>query len=724
MRYLSLVMACALVACGSREPSVKHDEAMEFGNVAIGDSRDLELQLTNTSEKSVELTFTLEGTDFTIDAGARTLTRGETITLTVHFAPTALGPRTGTLNTGVSSVALSGRGIGPRISAPSTFTFSPVTVVTGQPIEALTSSITLRNTGTSGSLLRIERPRIDGSDELCVGTFSGSTCVPWEPPAFLDARTLLEVPLSVRPSSGGVKVWTVTFTSNDPLQPEVTTEIRARVDSFEPCEFEGPQSFTLVSTGSFIVRHVGRGRCLVQDVNVSWADFLELTTPRLPLELESGATLRVELTAKAGAPAEFQAFVEVIAAGTTTFDIPVHRLGPGPCLTAAPSAIDFGNVKNGCNSHLRNVVIYNTCTAPVVIDAVEMRAAAGEPPQGPNCPGTAPCPEFTLASSIPAGTIIPGAGTASFSVQYRPINYGPDRGAVVISERGGPESIVALSGVGDANALNTDTYRFDPLPIVDVLVMVDTSPSFVPKRASTRDNLMPLLTRLGNGCFDARFAFAAADGAADAGVKLQPNDAGESWSSSNDPSFISRALSAFDSLPIGSEEEACIGPAADLIDDAGIRDGGGFSGICVTDALEGSANPSAALARIQSHVQRPSLVTWSAIANYGATTCTVEAADDGKHSSLVTASNGVREEICGPQWGQSLVSFGSFCSPRTRLYLTSRPAGPIEVRVDGTLVPTSNWNYDASNNSVDFIPNSVPPAGVTITITYGQACVP
>ena len=107
--------------------------------------------------------------------------------------------------------------------------------------------------------------------------------------------------------------------------------------------------------------------------------------------------------------------------------------------------------------------------------------------------------------------------------------------------------------------------------------------------------------------------------------------------------------------------------------------------------------------------------------------CTVEAQDDGVHSALVQASNGARESICAPDWWIAFLPLGGFptCGARSEYFLNSRPApGTLEVRVDGVLVPASDWSYDAANNSVTFASGHAPRLGATITAHYVPSCTP
>ena len=724
MRFLGLVAACALVACGSSDARVQHPGELEFGNVEVGESLTATLRIGNSGEKDAQLSLSVEPADFTLEQLTLTVPAGTSTLVTVHFAPKALGPRVGLLQLGSSSVALSGRGVGPQLSGPEELTVRPLAIVTGEPTEVFTTTVILRNTGTAGALLRLRTPRVEGSDELCVGTITDSGCEAWQPPEILDARTLLEVPLSVLPRSEGTKRWTVRFPSNDPLQPEVTLEVRANVETFEPCQFVAPSNFVLRTTGVLRLRHTGPGTCLVREVSVN-PNLIGVSTPPLPLRLGSNSTLDVVL--RAPEHGFFPCQLRVLAAGTEPFEVFFRFEGPmTDCLVVTPEQFDFGSIPLTCGTPTREGRIYNQCAEPVVIESVVIAHAAGVAPGTPGCRGPAPCPEFSILSGIPAGTVLPSGGPGvPFTLAYQPLDFGADTGALVISARDRSPLLFSLWGRGALPARNTDTYRNDPpLPVVDVLVMVDTSPSFRPRRKNVRDNLLPILNYLGNGCFDARFALAPADGDPAAAVQLQVNDAGQRWTASSDPQFVARALSAFDALPVGSELEACIGPAADLIDDAGVRDGGLFSGICITDALEQSVDPLGALARLQRRVRSPYSARWSSIAGAGGR-CSVEAHDDGVHDWLVTSSFGVREDVCNPAWGRSLVGFGSTCSRRSQYYLSSRPVGPIEVRIEGVLIPSTNWTYDASQNAVAFLPAFAPPPGATLTFTYDTAfCSP
>jgi hypothetical protein len=103
--------------------------------------------------------------------------------------------------------------------------------------------------------------------------------------------------------------------------------------------------------------------------------------------------------------------------------------------------------------------------------------------------------------------------------------------------------------------------------------------------------------------------------------------------------------------------------------------------------------------------------------------------------AAVVATNGVKEEICTPDWSKALEQIGKFTFGfRTNFYLTSSPdlssGKQVDVRIDGVkLEPLDSrgaqvWTYDSTGNSVNFEPLFVPEPGKTLTITYFVACIP
>lgn len=459
--WLGLLAAC------SPAPAA-HAPSMFLGDVALGESRAVALTLTTRAPQ--RLTFEVLEGDFTVDESSRALGADETATLPVRFTPTDLGARLGRLSINGEEVALSGRGTGPRISAPARVYPGPFALVSGQPEKTEHAVILMRNLGTAGSPLRLGPPRGDGA-ELCIGDFIGDTCQRWEAPAALDTETLLQVPLAFRVTTPGPRRWELVFPSNDFLHPELTVEVLVYVEALEPCVFT-PLAEVVIENGPGLLQlsHMGPGTCLIRELTLSPANALEfLTPPRLPARLERGDSLSAWIAIRPPAPMDLQGSVHVVAALTAPFDVPVRRatppVPPGSCLALVPSTVEFGTLARGCSSPARNVQVYNVCAAPLTLSDLSLFATGGEPAGTAGCPGATPCPEFFVVSSPPMGTVIsPGPSPLLFSVQYRPAGSGADNGAVRVTTTEGTSSIVALQGLAAPPPYNVDTFQQDSSP--------------------------------------------------------------------------------------------------------------------------------------------------------------------------------------------------------------------------------------------------------------------
>lgn len=718
---LGLVMATVvLVGCSAGE--LRHDERLDFEDVPVGTSRTLAVVLRNGGDSSLNVLLGVDDERFSLAAQRVQVPARSSTPLEVTFTPTGLGVVEGSLSlqgpSGLSTVVLRGRGTGASVDVAEEVLLGRIRLVRGEPTLTVPVPLRVGNAGTLRSSLTVTVRSSDA--ELCVG----DDCASWT--GVVPAGSSLDVPLVVKPVRDGERAWSLTVESSDPLRPTRTVVVRAVVEYFEPCVLSVPSSLEVPmgSPGVLFITHTGPGTCLVRDLSItSTPDVLRFVDapPLLPMVLPSGERHAVRVGWLRPRPAMATGVIRLVPGGAAPIEIPVTLapLNLGACLVLAPSAIDLGTVSQGCNSATRTVHVYNSCSSPVTIDSLRITAPAGEGPGGPNCPGAVPCPEFHLASGISAGTELAPAGVARFQVRYRPINFGPDTGAVVLSAAGA-ELVFAMQGRGDSPNLQVETHRQSERAKSNVLFMVDTSPSFGPLRANTRQNIETLLQSLSPDCVDVQVAFAPADGAADAGVSFSLNDAGVAWSSSLESGFVERALGAFDALPAGSETEACVGPAATLMQSANIRADSTLAGVCVSDALEQTPSPQLALQQFQAGRLSSG---WNAIIGRASSTCAVESVDDGVHQQLVESTWGGLEDICSPNWSQSFIrnTFGGCL--RSQFFLASAPSSPVDVRVDGQLV-TGTWQYLAASNSIVFDPNALPPPGSTITITYSQTCAP
>jgi hypothetical protein len=429
------------------------------------------------------------------------------------------------------------------------------------------------------------------------------------------------------------------------------------------------------------------------------------------------------------------------------------------CLAISPSELDFGTVQKDCNSPNRSFQIYNTCSTAVTINSTAMLAAAGEAPGGPNCPGMAPCPEFFVTTNIAPlpQTINPGGSTpVTFQLKYRPINYGPDTGAFAVRATQGGQNvdyIVTLRGQGDTMGLNTDTFRQDSKPKADILLVIDDSCSMSDKQTALAQNFNSFIKYAQSSQVDFQMGITTTDFSATVKGRLKTAPAGMKILKPTTPN-LEQQFSAIVNVGIsGSGTESCMDPAtaaltAPLITDPAanlglLRQDAVLAVVCVTDAQDQAVQPPSFYLNQLMNIkgaQRPGLFTYNVVGPFLAAppsgTCSYDGSpDDGKHSFMVNSTNGVKEEICTPDWAKALENIGKNAFGfRTNFYLTARPdlasMRGIEVSIDGVPLPPTDsrgakvWEYDATNNSINFEPLYVPEPGKTLTVTYQVACIP
>lgn len=631
-------------------------------------------------------------------------------------------------------------------------------------------------------------------DEICIGSVDASgACLNSLPTAgvgkydpqvgivALGSSAFLDIPVRVTPNNLGAKEWEVKMYSNDPDEPVTTITIQANAVELPPCNAQvtpvnlnfGVVSPPMTKDLGFQIRNLGTQAsevCLITSVQMQ----SETGTPSgmqpifsLPAgeldeaELMPGETLQVLVRAwpqgqMPATAANVTGKVQFNVSNPNTPQATVSlaaTIAPS-CLTISPSDLDFGTVQKDCNSPDRTFSIYNTCATSISITSFAMAAAAGEPAGGPNCPGTSACPEF-VATSTPTTplTITAGQRGPDFKLKYRPINYGADTGSFVVkANQGGQlvDYVVTLRGTGDTMGLNTDTFRQDSKPKADILLVVDDSCSMSDKQDALAANFSSFMQYAVSSQVDFQIGVTTTDFTPAVNGRLKATGAGNKILKPTTPNLSTE----FDSLVHvginGSATESCSVPAvtaltAPLITDPAanlglLRPDAVLAVVCVTDEPDQAPQPPVyylnQLLNIKG-AQRPGMFTYNAVGPFGLAPpsgCYADS-DTGEMAYMVSATNGVKEDICTPNWALALENIGKNAFGfRTNFFLTSQPdlasTLGITVAIDGvTLDPTDArgakvWEFDPTTQSINFEPLYVPEPGKTLTVTYQVACIP
>ncbi len=601
-------------------------------------------------------------------------------------------------------------------------------------------------------------------------------------------KNFVDFLVTLSPKSVGMKSASLTLYSNDPSDPAITIELTADVQVLPPCNYTVSPTqvdFGLVTPGvskDLPVTITNKGVGANEICYLSGIDLAAGTSPAFTLvggpfadkQLAPGETWEVvvRLSPVGAVPTEL-----VTLSGQFRFNasapgpIPppqanvslTAHIGPS-CLAVTPDPQDFGTTKIGCNSESRTFNIYNICDKPIQLGNISLQAAAGQPAGGPNCTGGAACPEFFLsATPAPNTAINPGAAPVTFQAKYRPIDVGTDSGAIALKVIQSGQSITYLVGLlakGDELGQQTDTFLQDAKPKADILIVVDDSCSMEDKQTSLSQNFNSFIGYAASAMVDYQIAvtsttvsneevclpFAGCQGSkskAFGGSLFRDPAAGITPiltpMTRNVPQTFSRMV-ALGIEGAGVEEglecaTRALTPPLIAAENAGfLRPEANLAIVIVSDAGDQSAQSVAYYQNRLINIKgfnRLSMFTFNTIGPYqsaGTATCMYDGGGDVmRYDQLVTATSGVRDEICTTNWATALQGLGKTAFGfRTQFFLNNTPDQGVgkllEVKINDVASPQTSWMYDSTTNSIKFNPTAAPSPGQTLTVRYDTQC--
>jgi len=258
--------------------------SLTFANTLVGSSASQTISLTNSGTGAVTISqATLTGSGFALSGltGTVTLTAGNSLMLTVSFAPSTMGTVTGSLTVvsnatnSPATISLSGTGIQPQISvAPSSISFTNVSVgVTN------TQSLTIKNAGTA--TLTLSQASLAGTSFTYSGLALPLSLAPGASSAFT---------VAFAPASASNFYANLSLTNNSPSSPFVIPLSGTSVAPVLQLSASSTSlSFGSVTTGTSSTQTVtltntGNSSVTISSVNVTGTGFTSTGTT-LPLTL-------------------------------------------------------------------------------------------------------------------------------------------------------------------------------------------------------------------------------------------------------------------------------------------------------------------------------------------------------------------------------------------------------------------------------------------------------
>jgi hypothetical protein len=251
---------------------------------------------------------------------------------------------------------------------------------------------------------------------------------------------------------------------------------------------------------------------------------------------------------------------------------------------------------------------------------------------------------------------------------------------------------ISLEGERTENGPRRFTFA-SPSPQVDLLVVIDSSPSFSSKRTMVERKIVDDVSDPGWYAGPLRVAVVGTSGPS---LLWGP---GLPWYENHELDFDGLVANALATLPAGDELESCLGAAAQIVDTAtGFwRFGSRRLAVCITDAPDQTLSPSNAISRLED-----AGVRWDVIGPpFGMTeaNCTVEGLDDGIHLAGTAALDGSVQSICNSTW--HLKSLPLVPPMPSVFSLPVTPNFPISVFVDGQEVSAFDWNWLPATRSIE-----------------------
>ncbi len=260
---------------------------LNFGSILLGSAASQAITLRNSGTGSVSISHVAAtGAGFSVSgfSGAVSLAAGQSLALTVKFAPTTANSASGsigvvsTATNSPATIALAGTGVQPQISViPSSVGFGGVSVgVTN------TQTVTIRNPGTAS--LSVTQALLTGSGFSLSGLPLPLSVAPGGSSSFT---------LGFAPASASSFAGSITLISNAPNSPLVVslggTGIAATLQlSVNPASLNfGSLATGTSATQSVTLSNTGNSRVSISQISVSGSGFSD-SGIALPLTLAAG----------------------------------------------------------------------------------------------------------------------------------------------------------------------------------------------------------------------------------------------------------------------------------------------------------------------------------------------------------------------------------------------------------------------------------------------------
>jgi uncharacterized protein (TIGR03382 family) len=413
--------------------------SLDFGNVREGTtSAGKTVTLKNVGTSPLAITAASAPAQFTITPPATlplSVLPGASATFTVKFAPTALGPASGTVvitsdaASSPTQIAVTGVAVQPQlVVAPSAHDFGDVRV--GATTAATT--VTVTNPGT---------------DTLSVTSIATAAPFALAAPVTLPAQIapggsltfgVVFAPTARATAAGAVTIASDAGSGSVALAGRGVAPLIAA--SLDPVDF-GTVAINATESLALQLSNPGDAPLTIGTLafaGASAGDFAFTTQPALPAVVAPGGALTVSIDFT---PSDHGARAATLTAtsdalGTAALAVDLAGSGSGARVELSPTALDFGTSNVTVTTPPRTVAISNTGETDLVVSSIVL--------------GGANAGDFAVTATLPL-TIAAGA-SADLAVTFTPSAVGgrSATATVLTTDPLAPTSAITLAGTGES----------------------------------------------------------------------------------------------------------------------------------------------------------------------------------------------------------------------------------------------------------------------------------
>lgn len=737
---------------------------LDFGQVNPQSQSTMSVTCENIANEQVTITSWALTADSHEDLSVESprpqvLNENDSVSIEVTFAPQTRGDVTGTLRLETDSadssvdIAIEGTGGGPDIQVlPPTLNFGRVSL-----IAPARRNIVIANTGYAPLNITEIQVDVDGT-----GSFTSMDATA----QVLQPQETKIVAIEFTPAVEGEIQSIVRILSNDGDEGTLDVVVRGEGVVLPPCDFTvvpGQLDFGAVQRTrnlqrSFEIHNNGEDICLVTALRMlpgSDPAFTLVDGDVMSLEIGPGSAESFKVQFAPTNPGTHMGKVEFsISSPTSPFnEVDLLGVGADSTLLIVPAELNFGTIGVGCASRARTVTIYNTGSAAVQIDSIELATPVNAAFSIVNRPSPLPGNALSLA---------PGQST-SFDVGFRADEISAYASAVEINAQvaGQPVTyIVSLDGRGSLDATQIDNFQQLGKPKVDILFVVDKSGSMGEEQDALGQNFQAFIQFAEAQGLEYQLGVTTTDTDDEAGRLSSANAGTTSASSATGPgqnrivtpqtqpnpsavfasniSFTLVGGSAADESGLRAAEQALSAPVVFGHNAGFLRQDAVLSIIFISDEPDQSSGSVDFYINFFLSIKgfrNTNLFSASAItAPTPPGSCSGpggSATAEGRYLAAAERTGGVFQSICTADWSRSLEDLSTTAFGfKSRFFLTNQPViSTLKVFIDDSELPqtasagTVNWTYDFATNSVNFAPYATPEPGADIRVEYSAECL-